>query len=1189
MLKKISFFGFKSFADRVEVDFSKGITAVIGPNGCGKSNIFDGVRWVLGEQSAKSLRGGKMDDVIFNGSETRKARDYAEVTLTLDNQNGNFRHEEKEISVTRRATRGKGSEYFVNGEPARLKDVHTLFLDTGVGSNSYSIIGQGQIGKILSTKLEERRAIFEEASGIVKLKQQKEQTEKNLREVDSNLVRIEDILKEIEKQLNPLRNQAEKAREYNELSQELQTIETQYLLHEFDKLEGKIQEAAVLVAEFEAKSAQLGSDLETKEHTYEETKEIYQTKNDDIFEFQKQVSSTKEEAEKLKGAINLNQERIEHTKRSISETAAQLKEIEETYSLSTEDFKAKQQRLSEIETLIAQFVLETKQLEEELTTLEEKKTSFLHEVNSAREQSISAYNQVNQEKYELEQLEKKENELQESLVSVSEKLELNIKEKQEIQKEYDETEESYKNASNYLQTLQEQFVQRKKEWDSLQKNHDQQKELLQETESLHIKKSSQLESVENFIENNENFFEGVKAVLQAKKDGKFDGVHGAIAELVKVKKEYETAAESLLQSSMQYLVTEDDKVAREAVNFLKQGRLGRATFLPLNLANVMSFDAREKAVIDSTKGITYAIDAVTADSKFSPILSSLLGRSIVADNLEIALDFVKSSKIRAKIATLYGEIVQSGSISGGQSKKQKTSYFGKRREMEELQEEVAELQQKIARLTVDKMERESKLKALLTEAQQLGSSVDSEKENVIEKQRLTEDMERKLNNHVEKMQEYQVQQEEMTLTLENVKKSIMNLRFSIEEKEKQYEELTSSLESLTKKQEENETQTEETKERKTNLTVESHRIEDEAKAIREFLDDFSEDSGSVEDKITKLNARKDEHEAKIVELEEEKGTLSTQYESISKQLQEENVSLEEMRTAIQSLVTEIETFEKEIKTLRSEKEQTDKEWNTKNLYLSKKETEKANIVARLQESYEIDEEAIAELERLDIDLSSSKKEIDRIKRKINSLGSINHSAIEDCEKLEERYKTEKTQFDDVKSAKADLMGLLKNVEEEMTTRFTETFNTIAEGFAKIFTDLFEGGKARLTLVDPNNPLGSAIDIIAQPPGKKPASIDQLSGGEKAFTAVALIFSIISAKPSPFVIFDEVDAPLDDANVARFAYYTKEYSKKCQFIIVTHRKSSMTAADVLYGVTQKERGCTIMFPYVLEDMDETMTS
>lgn len=1185
MLKKISFHGFKSFADKVEVEFSQGITAVIGPNGCGKSNIFDGVRWVLGEQSAKSLRGGKMDDVIFSGSASRKPQDMAEVTLVLDNQTGIFKREEEEISVTRRATRGKGSEYFINGEAARMKDVHELFMDTGVGSNSYSIIGQGQIEKILSTKLEERRAIFEESSGIVKLKNQKEQTEKHLAEIETNVIRIEDILKEIEKQLKPLREQSAKAQSYNQLKEELYTVETQYLLHEYDAVQEKLEDANEQVTKLDENVSAYQTNLQHKEEEIEQNKTLLQEKNDELLTYQQQMSLKKEELGKLEGSITVSTERIQNAERQIIEINEQLHEIETKYSLSTEDFRTKQMDLATYEEKVQQIEQELQEVSNQLVSLDSQKIHLATEIEFARTRSIEEYNELTKEQAELTQLAKKEEESDLFLNNVSAKMDAAMNDKQQVEASYQAAKEQFESFSQTLESSQQLLQTKQAQLHEAERKQIELNRTLQDTENELIRKKNQAESLEQSIDNNESFFEGVKAVLQAKKNGRFSGVHGAIADLVHVKKTYEVAMESLLQSSMQFLVTEDDHVAKEAVTYLKNERLGRATFLPLNLATSSSFDQHDLHKITQTNGITPALEAVDFDQKFLPIVTSLLGRSLIAESLDVAVQFIKTHNIRAKIATLDGEIVQAGSISGGQSKKQKANYFKKRRELEEFQHDVVTLDEKITHVQADKSATDTIVATLRNDIRTVQSDVETYKEDAYNAQLVMEDAKRTMDFQIEKVQEIDLQEKEIRLSLGSLRKSVQTLRFSIEEKEKTYKELTSQLEEYSKKLEQTEQLLDETKEKKTQLTVEVNRLTNESKGIKSFLEDFSNDSESIEEKITRLHTRRENEEQIIAASSADQQVFETKKEELQAELAIDIDIFNAMKQEVKVLTEKIELIEQELKTIRVEKEVTEKELNTKKIYVSRKETEKNNILARLQETYAVIEEEIATMERRAIDTQASKKEIEQLKRKMNGLGNINHQAIEDCAALEERYSTEKEQFDDVKNAKRDLMTLLKSVEDEMTTRFLETFKAIQDHFKKIFVDLFGGGKASLTLVDPKDPLHSAIEIVAQPPGKKPQSINSLSGGEKAFTAVALIFSIISAKPSPFVIFDEVDAPLDDANVVRYAKYTKEYSKKCQFILVTHRKQCMTAADVLLGITQKVKGVSIMFPYAVEDLEK----
>ena len=1190
MLNEIIFRGFKSFADEQVMRFEKGTNGIIGPNGCGKSNIIDGISFVLGAQSAKSLRGGKMQDVIFAGSSSRKAKDMAEVTLVLDNSEGTFKKAKGEqISVTRRVLRSGGSEYYIDGEPARLKDVNDLFMDTGVGSDSYSIIGQGQIGKILSTKLEERRAIFEEAAGIVKLKQQKEQTEKRLREVDGNMVRIEDIVKEIEKQLKPLEKQAEKALEFKELDDELQMLEVQYLLHEYDNLQEKITETDDEITVLSEQVEHVSAFLEDKEANITSFKETYQIKNDELFELQNQSSEVKEELEKIKGTVLLNDERIENAHNQIKEADENLREIEAKHSLSTEEFKNRQKRLTEILETVVSNEKEINRLNEDITQMDYDKLVMSNDIEHTRKKSIEEYNEINRKTYEMTQLEKAIEELTVQLADLSEKNSLMEEEKKALESEVTIQKDVYTEHLNVLKENETLYQSKQTEAKELKNDYTKNLTLLQETEREWIRLKNQVEHLENFIENNEGFYDGVKSVLSEKKKGRFDGIHGAVAEVIQVEKKFEVSVESLLQSSMQFLIVEDDKVAKDCITYLKNEKKGKATFLPLNLANPYSFDKKELNEIASYSGVRLAPDAISYNVHFAPVMQSLLGRSIIADNLDIGLSFLKEKKIRAKIATIDGEIVQSGSISGGQSKHQKASFFTKRRELEELK---TLFDNTTKQLELQKTNDDT-LKVQVTTYEQaietLFSDIDNQRLSLHEKQKEYEDSLHQLERFTEKMQDTSISEQEVKMNLSESKKGVIKLKFSLEAAEKKYAEMNEELVRLENQLKDSEDALERLKEEKTNMFLSINRLNEEEKQIKSYLDDFNNDHDSVEEKIRKLYARKETEIIRISELEEHGEGLGKQLTALEEKMQEYNQKVDAMRASNQDLNKQIEEMENAIKTERQKKEELEKELNQKQVFFSRKETEKSNTLNRLKESYNLEEEQLETVDRREIDLSASKKKVSELKKKIATLGNINHTAVEEFANLSKRYKDEKEQLDDVKTAKADLRMLISNVENEMINRFTSSFDSIAKKFSETFVELFEGGKAKLTLEDPNEPLTSAIEIIAQPPGKKPASINSLSGGEKSFTAVALIFAIISSKPSPFVILDEVDAPLDDANVARFARQLIQYKGMSQFVVITHRKGTMMACDTITGITQEERGVSIVFPHTLEDKERLLSS
>ena len=1183
MLNEIVFRGFKSFADEQIMKFEKGTNGIIGPNGCGKSNIIDGISFVLGAQSAKNLRGGKMEDVIFGGSSTRKPKNEAEVTLKLNNEKGTFKKAKGlEVSVTRKVIRGGGSEYYIDNEPVRLKDVQNLFMDTGVGSDSYSIIGQGQIGKILSTRLEERRAIFEEAAGIVKLKQQKEQTEKRLKEVDTNMLRMEDIVKEIEKQLKPLEKQSEKALEFKKLDDELRSLEVQYLLHEYDTLNTKIEDASLELEELNKNSTSLSTTLISKEDELNVSKSHYQEKNNDLFDLQNSSAEYKEELEKTKGSISLNNERILNATKQIAEADENLKEIEEKHSLSTEDFRTKKNRLEEISATLKEVNTEIDLVNENIIKMENKKMVSSNELEHSKKKSVEEYNELNKKKYELSEQERRILEMQEELKIINSKLEQISSEKNGLEEQEKQTKNDYLLSLTSLKEKEKLFNSSQNELKEKNLQFSENLKQLQDTEGKWYRVKGQLENIENIIEKNEGFYDGVKSILNEKKQGKFDGVFGAVAEIVNVDKKFEVALENLLQSSMQFLITSNDTVAKECVQFLKKERKGRATFLPLNLANPYTFDSKELKVINGYPGIHLALESISFDEQFLPIMESLLGRSIVADNLDIALSFLKEKKIRAKISTKEGEIVQSGSISGGQSKNQKSSFFTKRRELDELKIQFNELNSSL--LTFKEMNENLSIK--ITEQEQaintLNDEVDSTRNMTKVKEKESEDAQYALERFTERTEELNVQEKETAMHLNELKKIVIKQKFSIDTIEQSYSSLASDIDNKTKQLAIAEDELASLKELKNNTFLTVTRLNEEEKQIKSYLEEINNGNDSVEDKIKKLYLRKESEEERIVELQDHGISLNTQMEKLTIQMDELTAKIETMHKENLELHNTIEIMEKSLKELRLQKYDIDKALNQKEIYLSKRETEKTNNLNRLSETYEMNEQQLASFERKEIDSNVSKKQISDLKKQISTLGNINHSAIEDYDLLKNRYKEEKGQLNDVKTAKEDLRTLISNVESEMISRFTESFDSIAEKFAQTFVELFEGGKAKVTLENPQEPLTSAIEIIAQPPGKKPASINLLSGGEKSFTAVALIFAIISSKPSPFVILDEVDAPLDVANVARFAKQLRRYRDMTQFVVITHRDGTKMACDQITGITQEEQGVSIVFPYSLDD-------
>lgn len=1176
MILKVIYRGFKSFADTVEVDFSKGLTTVIGPNGCGKSNIVDGIRWVLGEQSAKSLRGGKMEDVIFFGTTKRKPSESAEVTLVLDNSLNLFKNvNTPQVSVTRRTFRKGGSEYLVNGESVRLKDVQNLFLDSGIGSRSYSLIGQEQAKKILSTKIEERRAIFEEASGIVKFKQQKDQTEKRLSEIDSNLLRMDDILHELEGRVNPLKKQSEKATLYNEFSTELQTLEIQYLLNQYDVLKNEI---VTLLSDIEQRTThinQVENALLENDTLLEEMKTKYQNENEQIFSMQQTLSEKKEELDRISNEIKILQERKQNNEVKINEIESELNELETKHSLSIEEYERKKSRMDFVTSSIGSNQSTLEALNNQMNSVENDKLHLVNDYEHFRNKTIELYNNLSQKQYERKQTQEKEHDTKERLKTIDSEIS-NIKNEYESSKqEYKEAEHVYQNSISQKETLQNSLQEQESSLQTKQTSLETSQTQLQNIQSNIFSLKSKIENIESFLEKNDGFFDGVKAILQEKKKGSFSGVLGAFAELITVEEKYEVAIDTLLQSTMQSIVTTDEQVAKECIQFLNKGKLGRATFLPITMAQSTVFSKEELNKIHEYSGIHLALDAISYQKNISPVIESKLGRSLISDNLDIAIEFSKKTGIKTRISTVEGEILQSGSITGGSSNRQKANFFTKKRELEESKEqlEVSEttkhtLSQNVSELSEEIQQTKENVQNLTQEISQLQHTINEYYTSL-------KDAENNFQRYEDKYEDGMSKKEELTIFLKELSNKNIELKFTIETIEKEHKDATEKLENLhSQKENQDGNLTSMLKEMNETQTLLA-RLEEEQKQLNEYMESFGEDDKNIHSKVEHLKEKEKEESAMKEENQKQIEVLQAQYTSLLTNFEQEKTNVEEQRNKTQGSIDETNTLEKDIKTLRSEKETEDKELNKLNIKYSKKETELQSVLTRLQEDYELNEEQLIEFERQEIDMKNSKKQVDKLRKEIASLGNINHNAIEEYAELSTRFEEESKQYKDAKQAKKDLLELIGGIEEEMSTRFLATFKEIAHNFETTFVNLFEGGNAKLKLVDEKNPLTTEIEIIAQPPGKASKSISLLSGGEQSLAAVALIFAIILAKPSPFVILDEVDAPLDDANVDRFAKYLKKLSDTNQFIVITHRKGTKMVSDYMYGVTHEELGVSVV--------------
>lgn len=1182
-LKRLESVGFKSFAERINVEFVPGLTAVVGPNGSGKSNITDAIRWVLGEQSVKSLRGSKMEDIIFQGSDTRNPLNVAEVTLVLDNSNATLPIDYNEISVTRRVYRSGVSEFYINKQACRLKDIVDLFMGSGLGREAFSIISQGKVEDVLSSKAEERRTIFEEAAGVLKYKQRKIKAEYKLAETEENLLRVNDIVYEIEQQIDPLKIQAETAQKYLKQREMLKKEEISLLITEIEQLHHKWK---TLLADIEAgkiKEVSLKSSIQQKEARLIKEREEIQKIDDDIEDLQARLLNITQQLEQSEGKKQVLYERTKH----FSENKAQLQQQKSKMEKKVEHFshllRNEEDKLAKLQLIRKNTVDNMKELENKLSTEKETITEKIEQLKSIYIDYLNEQAAKRNEKQSItEQLKRvnlqgdKQQEDFEKLVSLKESA---LKERTEISRRFTKQKDIYEAKATDLKELKTKL---EKNQITLRKFETQ---LNKDYQSM-ARLTSRKDTLEEMKEAFQGFFHGVKQVLKAREKNILANVYGAVIELIDVPKQYVTAIETALGGQAQHVIVKDDQAARQAITWLKKTNSGRATFLPLHSIQSRVLPAHMlNKIVDHTGFIELAANVINVDSKYKIAINHLIGNVILAKTLEDANNIAKIINRRNRIVTLEGDVVHpGGSMSGGARRQVNQSLFTRDKELKELTAYLATFQDTIKR-------REQKIMNLKQQIELL-------KETIIAKEgklRATEDELRTIQSMLNK--------KEMKL------ESIHNNLSMHDEERKQFKE---DKELLNK--------------RDSKLTLELKAIEQKLLEKQTKIAKMSEEEATFQEnqEITRqryheqqilfaeqeerLRSQKDKTKmvkTELIEAEEQNKALSSELEQLLdvEKMQEEqeqvNVLITEMNTNKEKTMNQIQLKrsdrskrtqliqdeEREVKEENKQHQLFTKKMQKKEVQANRLDVDLENRLSHLQTEYTITFEKAMQTYEKTTDVESTKQAVNELKESIKRLGTVNLGSIDEFERISERYTFLTEQKDDLVEAKETLFDVIAELDEEMETLFEETFTQIKQEFSVVFRELFGGGNAKLKLTDPENLLDTGIDIIAQPPGKKLQQLGLLSGGERALTAIALLFSILRVRPVPFCVLDEVESSLDEANVSLFAKYVKMHSKDTQFIVITHRKGTMEEADVLYGVTMQESGVSRLVSVRLEDTAE----
>ncbi len=1180
-LKSIEVQGFKSFAHKIKFDFHNGITGIVGPNGSRKSNVADAVRWVLGEQRVKQLRGGSMQDVIFSGTENRKPLSYASVAITLDNSGHELAIDYEEVTIARKLYRSGESEYLINGSTCRLKDVNELFYDTGIGKEGYSIIGQGQIDRILSGKPEERRELFDEAAGIVKFKRRKNMSVKKLEEEQQNLLRVKDILSELEKQVEPLERQAEKAREYLKKKEELKLYDINMFLLETARIAEQIKEV-------ENRLSLTSEELGTASSQYDNMKKEYET-------IEEQVDGIDSSIEKAKGQLN----ETTMLKQQLQNQIALLKEQIHSAHMNDEHFDQRartiRSEINERESQLAALEKEQVQIGGELHSQKEKETAAkealiavqtrIAALSSVIEKSNSdimeilgnrASTKAKLQKYDtmLEQIQMRKNQLGQRLT-----------EAEEEEKTQNSLVDGYyrelKDISRQIIRLTEENAGYEKKIQELQEILAKQTEHFRIGQTTYHREESRLESLKNITERYDGYGNSIRRVMDRRDKEK--GILGVVADIVKVDKEYEIAIETALGGNIQNIVTADEDTAKRMIAFLKQNKFGRATFLPLTGIRAYGGLARPEA-LKEPGAISTADRLVKVDERYQELAAHLLGRTLVVDQIDHGIAIARKYRQSIRIVTLEGELINPGGSMTGGAFKNSSNLLSRRREIEEFEKTVRQLKREMDELEAESeklrkkragyYEETARIKEELQKAYVVQNTakmnLDQAASKVKASKNMAEDIRQEADELDRQITEIIDNQESINVELDTSERleSELNDKTQESQKELDRERMTES---------EKQRISEEIHLVCASLEQKDAFVTENVNRIREEISKFREELGGLEESKDGTSREIEEKENQIAELKETIENSGELFTEIQGEIEKFKQEREELNLRHKSFLQKREDLSKYMSELDKEVFRLESQ---KNGYEEASEKQ----INYMWEEYELTYNRALELRNENLtDLSKMRKRIQELKGEIKDLGNVNVNAIEDFKSLSERYAFLKEQHDDLTKAEATLLQIIDELDAAMRRQFTEQFARISSEFDAVFKELFGGGKGTLELMEEEDILEAGIRIIAQPPGKKLQNMMQLSGGEKALTAIALLFAIQNLKPSPFCLLDEIEAALDDNNVVRFARYLHKLTENTQFIVITHRRGTMTAADRLYGITMQEKGVsTLVSVSLLED-------
>lgn len=1169
-LKRLELQGFKSFADKTILELMPGITTVIGPNGSGKSNISDAIRWVLGEQSMKSLRGTKSLDIIFAGTQNRKSLGFAEASLVFDNSDGALPIEYTEVTVTRKIYRSGETGYYINKVPCRLKDVLELFMDTGIGKDGYSIIGQGKIDEILSNKSEDRRHIFEEAAGIVKYRTRKQESEKKLEHTKLNLLRINDILTEIEGNLEPLQMQADKAKKYLNLREELKNIEIGLFVYNIEKykqdLEKVVQDIDVMQSQCNDEEGRLERVKILKEElksSIDEITETIENMSNIGFESQKQIEQLNSDINVAKTRIANNNENNDRYLKEIEEQNAKIKELKDEIEQKEAKKDNLKQNKEKFEKELNEKQAELDKLTEKLSSKELEIEGYKHTVEENTDKKYELQSEINAQNINYQNFEKRQVQIKQEMQSTISELDGTRLNKEDIAKQFNEIENKKNKAQNSLNEVAKQREEANQKIKSFESNIN----IL--SSEMRIKESRLKFLIETEKEK-EGYIKSVKSLLKdcenIKELGK--GMNGVLANIIEVPDDLQTAIEMCLGASLQNIVTETETDAKRLVEHLRKNNLGRASFLPISSVRGKKLDkikGNERGVI----GI--ASDLIKYNKKYEQIILNLLGRTVIVDNMDTAIKVAKQNGYTFRIVTTEGDLINpSGAITGGSVAKKTVNILGRGKEIEKLEKEIKNLKQKIEKLENDKQNYEESIEGILElsanlekELQEIDITYATEKQKVISINENIEKLEKRLNRLKEEQANLEKQKEEAVSTKGD-------LQVEINKIVEQNEELSKIITEFAELNKDDQKYIDDLNFDITNLKISVSSFDESEASIQEIQERINQElenaHTSIENKNTQIEQIKKDNEEleksiqetlqKIEEVKESVNSSSSKIEELKKERAQKSEKLSKQEDEITAKFKVIEDLKGQLVKLDVKKTKIEEDIN--------------GIINKMWEEYELTPNNAEQYQKPE-NVALTQRRVNNLRTEIRELGSVNVDSIEEYKNLKDRYDFMSEQRLDLENTMSKLRKVISDMTQIMKEQFKEKFKVINKNFGEVFAELFGGGKAELTLEDEENILECGIDITVQPPGKKLQNMMLLSGGEKAFTAIALLFAILKINPAPFCVLDEIEAALDDVNVFRYADYLKKFTDHTQFLVITHRKGTMEVADTVYGVTMEESG------------------